>query len=72
MYEKTYLLLKALSDYDIYGYPACHIIGLLIPVPFLLISRLTSSVVIKLSSIPIGLLFYFLPDVVNLFADFMK
>jgi len=72
MYENIYLILHALAHYEIYGYPACQVIGLLIPIPLLLISRLTSSVAIKLLSIPIGLLFFGLPAVVDLFADAIK
>jgi len=72
MYEKLYLLLYAFAHYQIYDYPACQIIGLLIPFPLLGLSKLTSSVVLKVISIPIGLLFFGLPSVINLFADAIK
>jgi hypothetical protein len=71
-YEKLYLLLYAFAHYEVYGYPLCQIVGLIIPFPFLITARLTSSAVLKILAIPIGMLFFSLPYVVSLFADVLK
>lgn len=69
MYEKIYFILYLLANYEVHGMLLCRIIAFLVPIPFLLLSRLASSPALKLLSIPIALLFYSLPWVVNLFAD---
>lgn len=67
-YEQIYFILYKFANYEVHNMLLCRWIALFIPVPFLLLSRVTSSPALKLVSIPISLLFYSLPWVVGLFA----
>jgi hypothetical protein len=72
MYETVYRGLYAFAHLEFFGVNVCQIIAVLIPVRVLILSRLTSSVVLKIFSIPIGLLFYFFPTVVDFFDDMLR
>jgi hypothetical protein len=69
MYEKIYIAFYLLANYQTHGMLVCRLMALLVPIPFLLLSRLASSPLLKLLSIPVALLFYVLPWIVKLFAD---
>jgi Gpi18-like mannosyltransferase len=72
MYEKVYLALYYFAHYELFGINVCQIIAVVIPLRVLILSRLTSSVLLKIFSIPIGLLFYFFPTVVDFFHDVLR
>ena len=71
-YESIYRIIHTVVHYRIFDYPLFNIIGLLIPFPILGLSKLASSVVLKVLSVPIGALFFTLPYAVDFFSEWLR
>lgn len=66
-YDDIFILIYNFANYTFHGMLLCRILAPIILVSLLLISRLTSSFLVKLFAMLIALIIYFLPDVINIF-----
>lgn len=68
-YVNVYTHLYDFAHYKVNGVLLCRLIAPVILVAMLWISRIVSSVPLKLFSVIIAIMFYFLPSVVGVFLD---
>ncbi len=67
-YLTVYRYLYEFANYPVHGILLCRLLAPLFFLSMVWVSRLNSSVALKLFAVVVALLFYFLPDVVNVFA----
>lgn len=72
MYTTVYLALYKFAHFHVFGLFLCRVLAIVIPVFILWKSRIIASIALKLFSVVIAMLLYFLPNIVDLFSDILS
>lgn len=67
-YDGIYLYMCKFANYKINGLLLCRLLAPVALIILLWISRIVSSVIIKIFAVVIALMLYFFPTIINMFA----
>jgi hypothetical protein len=68
-YERIYRLLMVFADLRVGGYLLCRLLAPAIGLFIVWVSRLNSSILLKLFALLITVMLYFLPSIIDIFAS---
>ncbi len=66
-YDRIYYTLYTLAGYEVRGILLCRLLAPIMLILLVWVSRIISSVIVKLFAVMIALLLYFLPNIVSIF-----